>query len=116
VAKILDLKRGDLVEVEILEGKRGTRWVPVVEIIQSYIGMSAYMHIEALNQLLDEGPNISGVHVSYDTGAEKRLFAWIKSTPAISAIALQRLSLAKFRETLAATTGRLLRSTFKAGH
>jgi putative ABC transport system permease protein len=63
--------------------------------------MSAYMRLDALNDLLDEGPTVSGVHVSYDAGAERGLFAAIKSTPAVSAIALQRLSLAKFRETLA---------------
>jgi putative ABC transport system permease protein len=101
VAKLLDLRAGDLVEVEVLEGRRGTTRLPVVAIIQSYIGMSAYMRLEALNDLLDEGPTVSGVHVSYDAGAEPHLFAAIKSTPAIRAIALQRLSLAKFRETLA---------------
>jgi putative ABC transport system permease protein len=102
VASLLKLRPGDLVEVEILEGRRGTKRVPVVGIIESWIGTSAYMHMEALNELMDEGPSISGVHVSYDAQAEPRLFAAIKSTPAIAAIALQRLSLAKFRETLAA--------------
>jgi putative ABC transport system permease protein len=101
VANLLKLRPGDLVDVEMLEGRRGTARVPVVAIIQSYIGMSAYMRLDALNDLLDEGPTVSGVHVSYDAGAERSLFSAIKSTPAISAIALQRLSLAKFRETLA---------------
>jgi putative ABC transport system permease protein len=101
VAKLLKLKPGDLVDVEVLEGRRGTARIPVVGIIQSYIGMSAYMRLDALNDLLDEGPAVSGVHVSYDAGAERDLFAAIKSTPAVSTIALQRLSLAKFRETLA---------------
>jgi putative ABC transport system permease protein len=101
VANVLGLRAGDLVEVEVLEGRRGTRRVPVVGIIQSYIGMSAYMRLDVLNQLLDEGPTVSGVHVSYDSSAEAQLFAAIKKTPAIGAIALQRLSLAKFRETLA---------------
>lgn len=101
VAKLLNLRNGDTVDVELLEGRRGTKRVPVLEIIQSYIGMSAYMSLESLNELLDEGPMVSGVHFSYDTNDEDRLFAAIKSTPAIAAIAMQRLSLAKFRETLA---------------
>lgn len=101
VADLLRLRPGDLVEVEVLEGRRGTARVPVVAIIQSYIGMSAYMRLDALNDLLDEGPTVSGVHVSYDAGAERELFAGIKRTPAVAAIALQRLSLSKFRETLA---------------
>jgi putative ABC transport system permease protein len=101
VANVLGLRRGDLVDVEVLEGRRGTRRVPVVGIIQSYIGMSAYMRLDVLNELLDEGTTVSGVHVSYDSSAGPQLFAAIKKTPAIGAIALQRLSLAKFRETLA---------------
>ncbi len=39
VAAVLDLRRGDLVEVEILEGARRTALVPVTEIIQSYLGL-----------------------------------------------------------------------------
>jgi hypothetical protein len=101
VANVLGLRRGDLVEIEVLEGRRGTRRVPVVGVIQSYIGMSAYMRLDVLNELLDEGPTVSGIHFSYDSSAEPQLFAAIKKTAAIGAIALQRLSLAKFRETLA---------------
>lgn len=112
VAEILSLRRGDMVEVEILGGwrgaerqdgaaRRGAIEVPVTDIIQSYFGLSAYMQIDALNALLDEGPVVSGVHLSYDPAAEDALFQAIKSTPAIASIAMLRLSLAKFRETLA---------------
>lgn len=112
VAEILSLRRGDMVEVEILGGwrgaerqdgtaRRGAIEVPVTDIIQSYFGLSAYMQIDALNALLDEGPVVSGVHLSYDPAAEDALFQAIKSTPAVASIAMLRLSLAKFRETLA---------------
>jgi putative ABC transport system permease protein len=126
VAEVLRLRRGDLVEVEILGGWRGSNWpasaqmlppggepssgpsghagtlrVPVTQVIQSYFGLTAFMNVEALNALLEEGPAISGVHLSYDAAKENRLFEAIKATPLISSIALQRLSLAKFRETLA---------------
>ena len=126
VAQILGVERGDTVEVEVLGGwrgavrdeglpaarasqatapptaqRRGTVEVPITDIIQSYFGLSAYMRIDALNDLLDEGAMVSGVHISYDPKYEDELFKAIKSTPAVASIALQRLSLAKFRETLA---------------
>jgi putative ABC transport system permease protein len=112
VAEILSLRRGDMVEVEILGGwrgaerqdgtaRRGAIEVPVTDIIQSYFGLTAYMQIDALNALLDEGPVVSGVHLSYDPAEEDALFQAIKSTPAVASIAMLRLSLAKFRETLA---------------
>ncbi|MEW5962413.1 MAG: FtsX-like permease family protein [Pseudomonadota bacterium] len=112
VAEILSLRRGDMVEVEILGGwrgaerqdgtaRRGAIEVPVTDIVQSYFGLTAYMQIDALNALLDDGPVVSGVHFSYDPAAEDALFQAIKSTPAVASIAMLRLSLAKFRETLA---------------
>lgn len=128
VAELLAVKHGDLVDIEVLggwrgsnrlaelsdpglpgaaggghgtESIRGTIQVPVAQIIQSYFGLSAFMNIDALNDLLDEGPQISGVNILYDQREEERLFDAIKRTPMIASIALQRLSLAKFRETLA---------------
>ncbi len=127
VAEILHVSRGDLVEVEVLGGWRGSSWpfdprnepalnaaqngersstqgtirVPVTQIVQSYFGLSAFMNIDALNELLIEGPQISGVYLRYDRAEEDRLFSAIKATPAIASIALHRFSLAKFRETLA---------------
>ena len=115
VAEILHVQRGDVLEVEILGGWRGAQRtmpgageirrasvrVPVTDIVRSYFGLSAYMRLDALNALLDEGPAVSGVHFAYDSAHEQELFAAIKSTPAVASIALQKVSLAKFRVTLA---------------
>lgn len=101
VAEILALKRGDLVWVEVLVGKRRTALVPVTDIIKSYFGLMVFMRAAALDELLDEGPRIGGVHVAYDKLREPALFEAIKSTPAVGSIALQPVALARFRETLA---------------
>ena len=97
---VLALRRGDLVEVEILEGRRGTRLIPVTDIIKSYFGMAAFMDLDALHEIADEGPRLSGVHIAYDALAQRKLFAAIKSTPAIGSIGLQRQALARFRSTI----------------
>lgn len=101
VAQILDVGRGDAVWVEVLEGKRGLKHVPVSAINQSYLGLSVFMNLESLNEMLEEGPVISGAHISYDTARINALFKAIKATPAISGIAIQSASLGKFRETVA---------------
>jgi putative ABC transport system permease protein len=100
VAELLKLRRGDLVEVELLEGRRGVRTVPVSDVIKSYIGLVALMDLDALQEIADEGPRLSGVHISYDTLAQEDLFVAIKATPAIGAIGLQRRALARFRAIL----------------
>lgn len=101
VAELLGVGRGDTVEVEILEGRRQKTEVVVSDLIESYFGLGAYMNIEALNRLLGEGPEVSGAHLSYDRAREPELFSAIKKTPAIGSITLQRVSLQRFRETLA---------------
>jgi len=101
VANLLKVRVGDTVEVEVLEGKRVKRSVPVSQIIQSYLGLSVFMDLAALNEMLDESPSVSSVHIAYDTAMLEELFTAIKGLPAVSAIASQRAALAKFRETLA---------------
>ena len=101
VADLLDVNVGDDVEIEVLEGKRVKRIMPVSQIIQSYLGLSVFMDLDALNEMLDEAPSVSSVHIDYDTAQLEKLFTAIKGLPAVSAIASQRAALAKFRETLA---------------
>ncbi len=101
VAEILDLRRGDMVTVEATTGKRRVSQVPVTEVIKSYFGLGVFMRLAALDDLLDDGARVSGVRFSYDKAQEAALFKAVKTTPAISAIALNRVSLVKFRETLA---------------
>ena len=100
VAQILRLRTGDVVEVEVLEGRRGVRLVPVTEVIRSYFGLTAFMHLDALDELM-YGPRLTGVHIAYDAGRQGELFTAIKATPGIGSIALQRHALARFRETIA---------------
>jgi putative ABC transport system permease protein len=101
LARVLALERGDLVEVEVLQGRRGTRPIPVTDVIKSYFGLAAFMDLDALDEIADDGPRLSGVNIAYDTLAQRELFAAIKSTPAVGSIGLQRQALARFRATLA---------------
>jgi len=101
VAELLAIQRGDTIQVDILEGRRGTKTVTVTDIITSYFGLLAYMDFHALNRMLGDGPQVTGIHVAYDEALTGDLFRAIKGLPAVSAIALLRISLAKFRETIA---------------
>ncbi len=100
VAELLGVTAGDIVEVDVLEGKRRTAKVPVTGIIQSYFGLMVFMDIDALDTLLDEGPRVSAVHISFDTAQSAELFQQIKRTPAVASIGLQKHALRRFRETI----------------
>jgi putative ABC transport system permease protein len=101
LGRLLDVRPGDVVTIELLEENRRAVTVPVSALIQSYIGISAYMDLGALNKLLDEGPVISGAHIAFDAARRDDLFRAIKNLPAVSGITLQKVSLQKFRETMA---------------
>ena len=101
LARILKLKRGDMVEVEVLEGRRQTVRQPVSAIVSGFIGLTAYMNLSAMNRLLGDGDVISGAYLALDMDQRNTLFGILKETPAASFIALQYAAVQKFRETLA---------------
>ena len=45
LAELLEVRTGDLIEVEVLEGERAIRDVPVTALITEYGGTNAYMDI-----------------------------------------------------------------------
>lgn len=100
VAHILHLKRGDTVFVDLLEEGGREVEVRVSQIIQSYLGLVVFMDLDALNRLIGLGPRLTGAHVEVDANQLDTLYAQIKSTPALSSIALQSHSRKKFRETI----------------
>ena len=100
VADILDLRLGDTVRVTFLDGLRRTVDVPVTQIIQSYIGLMAYMDIDALARLAGTGPRLSGTYLAIDSAELDSLYAAVKATPAIGAIGLQSLAYQSFRATM----------------
>lgn len=101
LAGILGARLGDAVEIELIEGDRRSVRQPVSAIITGYIGLSAFMDLEALNTMLGDGPLISGVHMAVDPAREADLFKELKATPAASFVAIQKVAIQKFRDTLA---------------
>jgi len=101
LAQILRVAPGDVVEVELLEGRRQTVRQPVSAIITGFIGLTAYMNLDAMNRMMGEGEVISGAYLALDMTARDDLYAVLKATPAAGFIALQYAAVQKFRETLA---------------
>jgi putative ABC transport system permease protein len=101
LARILQVRTGDLVEIELLERDRRKIEVPVTAVIQGFLGLTAYMDLEAANALLREGAMISGTHIAFDELHRDNLFKALKSTPIANFVALQRMSLQQFRDTMA---------------
>jgi putative ABC transport system permease protein len=55
LAERLEVGTGDIITVEVMEGRRHHRDVPVAAIVEEMLGMCAYMDIGSLNELTGEG-------------------------------------------------------------
>jgi putative ABC transport system permease protein len=101
LAQLLDVRVGDSVEVDLLEGQRRTISLPVATLVEDYFGIQGMMDSDALATLMREAPAVNSVNVSLDAGQQDRFYDAVKHLPTVSGTALQRLSLANFREAMA---------------
>lgn len=101
LAEILGVTAGGEVEVRPLQGNGGPRRLRIAGVVEGYLGLTAYMDLDALNRLFGDGPVISGVNVSVDPLQTDALFGVLKQTPSLGHITLQSVALERFRETMA---------------
>jgi len=105
LAEILRLQPGDLVTVEVLEGKRPTATLPLVALAQDFTGITAYMDRRALNRLLGEGDVISAATITLDASRRLEFLHALKGIPRLSFVAIKESMRASFRDTTAQSMG-----------
>lgn len=103
LGKILGVKPGDMLTVEVLEGSRPVREVKVVALASQYLGLWAYMDIGALNHLMREGNAISGVHLSADSKKISGIYKAIQEMPRVAVTIVRESSIKNFYESIAET-------------
>jgi putative ABC transport system permease protein len=101
LGQILHVRRGDYVEVELLEGDRRRVELPVADLVEDYFGLRGVMAEDTLARLMREAPSVTSVHVSVDANASDPFYERIKQLPGVSGIGLHHQSLASFRESVA---------------
>ncbi|OJW57979.1 MAG: ABC transporter permease [Thiobacillus sp. 65-1059] len=97
---ILHVKPGDLLTVEILEGSRPVRQVPVLGITKQYLGVSAYMQQDSLNALMREGGTVSGAYLAVRPGSEAELYAKLHERPRVLGMVANRAAIQSFYATI----------------
>jgi putative ABC transport system permease protein len=108
LGEILGVSAGGTVRVEVLEGARPVRDVPVAALVDDNLGLQAYMEIGALRQLMREDGTVSGAALMVDPGALDRLNARVKLLPAVAGVALRDATIRSFRETMAETMSTMI--------
>ena len=105
LAESLGARVGDELLVEVLEGKRPVRLVPLVGLAEDFAGVAAYMDLEALNRLLGEGDAISGASLTVDAAHRGEFLRALKDIPRVSWVAIKESLRENFRQTTAASIG-----------
>lgn len=101
LAKLLGIQPGDMLTVEVLEGGRPVRQVPLAGTVAEYIGVAAYMSLPALHRLMREGGAISGIYFTIDRAREQEIFSRLKEMPRVVGSTVRRKVLESFYETMA---------------
>jgi putative ABC transport system permease protein len=105
LARTLGAETGDTLVVEVLEGERPVRRVPVVRVVEEYLGSNAYMEIGSLRRMMGEGGSLSGAFLSVDEARSDELYRRLKRTPKVAGVNLQREALRTFQKTIDETMG-----------
>lgn len=101
LAERLGVTAGDLLTVEVMEGERRHRDVPVAAIVEEMLGMSAYMEIDALNALTGEGDVVSAAALYIDPSAIGPVMERFKSLPVIESATMKAYSINVFLDEIA---------------
>lgn len=101
LAKQLHADIGDQLTVEILEGDRDVRQIPITSIVSEFSGMNAYMRIDRLRELLKEGDTVSGVFIQIDKSRQNDLYRTLKEMPRVAAVNIKQAALESFEVTIA---------------
>lgn len=103
LAELLQVKPGDMLSIEVLEGSRPSLQVPVIAAAKQDLGMNAYLQRETLNLLLKEGEAISGAFLRVDARYQRQVYRELKDMPRIAGVVEQTSAVEAFYENVAQT-------------
>jgi putative ABC transport system permease protein len=101
LAERLDVVPGNIVTIEVLEGRRRVVDLPIAASVDEPIGMAAYMQIDALNNLTGEGDVVSAAAIYTDPAALPLVSRWLKELPIVESVSMKAYTLASFLDKIA---------------
>jgi putative ABC transport system permease protein len=84
LARKLDVRVGDRLQVEVLEGRTRTLQLVVEATVSEMMGLNAYMRRSALNRVLGDGDLANGFALSLMPGQEDAVLAATRTMPRVA--------------------------------
>jgi putative ABC transport system permease protein len=101
LARILAVRPGDTLRVDLLDRGGEERSVVVAALIDEMVGVNGYMTLSALQALAREGPRVSGAYLEIERGAEAKVFEELRALPAVSATVSKTAMIRSFEDQMA---------------
>jgi putative ABC transport system permease protein len=101
LGRLLDVKVGDSLIVEVLEAPRPTRTITITGMVSDFGEPAAYMSIHALHRLMGEGDTYSGAFLAVDTDKAAMLYQQLKQTPQVASVNVKEAAIRSFEKTFA---------------
>ena len=101
LGELLAVEPGDELQVEVLEGRRPVRLLPVAGLVDDTLGLNAYMRLDEVARLMHEDQTVSAVAVTLDPLMQDRFYAAVKVIPAVAGVSLREATVENFRDTMA---------------
>ncbi|MGV6818501.1 MAG: ABC transporter permease [Thiotrichales bacterium] len=98
LAELLDIKPGERISVELRAGDRRTITLPVVQLVTQYVGVGAYMRIDALNRALRDGDTVSGALLYVDSEQLDGVYQKLLDAPMVAGTSSRTDELANFQQ------------------
>lgn len=109
VARLLNVEVGDSVSLRPLIGERRRVQAPVIAIVKTYIGLSAYADIRYLSRLIGEDYVANSLlATSFGSEGWDLLYAELKERPAVIGVARRERTLGQMEATMGETQGGIL--------
>ena len=101
LAAILNARVGDRVTVDAGPGRSFE--LPVMAIVEQYIGLGAYLELAVLDRLLGGAPLVTGAELKLADGDRSGLYRMLKGSPIVAGFVPRTATVTAFRETMART-------------
>ena len=100
LAQILDIRAGEILSVDVREGRRPLLNLPVIAVAESLLGSPAYMEMGALNRALKEPLQISGAYLRVDAARADEVYATLKDMPMVAGVSVKSDSQAALQKVM----------------
>lgn len=96
----LEIRPGQLLTVQVLEKSRRRLDVAVAGTVREFVGARAYMRLDQLNRIMNEGGSISGAYILADQQQLVGLYDEMKRRPGVASSNLREAAVQAFRRTM----------------